>query len=192
MNITKTLPAIALSLLIAAPAAMATPGHGKAKGHHKKQAKSEYTRVDDREDRVNVDRMFTQLDRNRDGVISRSEFTQREYFDRVDLNRDGRVTRREAQQTFDNYRGMDRDRNGIITRSEWRGNATAFAQLDRNRDGVLSAADQYAQPAATTRLGRYDRNRDGRVTRSEWPSNDRSFRTRDRNRDGVLSGTELR
>lgn len=175
----KTLTTLILTLLVAAPAALA----------------------------LDVTSAFSQFDRNRDGRISRTEFPGDAYqFNLADRNRDGVITRTEAQRVASDpnlleseYRRLDTNRDGMISRSEWRGDLATFTRLDRNRDGVLSQADRSGYGSRTNanrglskRFQGMDRNGDGRITRGEWRGNDTSFRNHDRNRDGVLSGSELR
>lgn len=88
------------------------------------------------------------LDRNGDGMISRSEFPgDTASFNQLDRNRDGVLSQsdRNAYQAGQSnqmrHRGMDKNRDGVITRSEWRGNDNSFRQQDRNRDGVLSGSE---------------------------------------------------
>jgi len=66
---------------------------------------------------VQFNSMFTQFDRNGDGVISRAEFPGDDLqFAFADRNRNGMITRSEAKRIF----------------------SFAFKRLDRNGDGVLS------------------------------------------------------
>lgn len=155
------------------------------------------------------------LDRNGDGVISRSEWRgDARAFDRLDLDRDGVLTPRELRRGSDTsvdgaFERLDRDRNGIITRAEWPADRDAlFERLDRNRDGVLTRAEVQGvrdsrgrdndddwdrdDDERGMRFRGMDRNGDGRITRREWRGNDRSFDNHDRNRDGLLSGREVR
>lgn len=75
-----TIPAMAVALSLSAGTALAD--------HHKSGGK---------------DRMghyFTKMDSNKDGVITRAEFTAKsnKMFDKLDMNNDGKVTREEAKQ----------------------------------------------------------------------------------------------
>jgi Ca2+-binding EF-hand superfamily protein len=82
-----------------------------------------------------------QLDANRDGVLSRSEW-RGDYttFQRLDRNRDGVISDSDrGTVATTRFNGLDRNRDGVIARNEWRGNDISFRQQDRNRDGVLSA-----------------------------------------------------
>jgi hypothetical protein len=67
--------------------------------------------------------VFTQLDRNRDGVLSRFEVVG---------------SQDTAGDTWDQFANLDYDRNGTIERGEWHASLGRFNQRDLNRDGVLS------------------------------------------------------
>ena len=116
---------------------------------------------------------FKELDRNRDGFVSLTEWPlEPASFQVVDRNQDGRLSRSERQRD-----GFDR--------------------LDRNKDGDITLP-QYRQdtwsPHATVqdeiRFRNLDRDRDSRVNRTEWTGSAFTFNHLDRNRDGVLSPNE--
>jgi hypothetical protein len=67
--------------------------------------------------------VFTDLDRNRDGVLSRFEVVGG-----VDTPND----------TWDQFASLDYDRNGSLARDEWHWSAASFNRRDTNRDGMLS------------------------------------------------------
>jgi len=89
---------------------------------------------------------FRQLDDNGNGYISRDEWpNDRSEFDVLDRDRDGRLTSSEYsdnQVISDQFRRMDYDGDGVLSRREWNGTDRSFADSDRNRDGVVSR-DEY-------------------------------------------------
>lgn len=199
MKTTKVATAIALTLLLATPAALAKDQseHGKQKAKKVKK-----TRVVTGTQSAEVDRWFTQFDRNRDGLLTRSELPAgMGDLGRFDLNRDGAISRAEAQRGANDpnaiaqeLRQLDRNRDGVVSRSEWQGDSATFQRLDLNRDGVLSRLDMQNtnQQSRKMRFRGMDKNRDGVISRREWRGNDKSFRNHDKNRDGILSGNEVR
>ena len=66
---------------------------------------------------------FDWLDRNRDGVLSRTEMLS------------------EETGADDQFRSLDMNRDGSIAIDEWHWSRTSFNQLDRNRDGRLSRGE---------------------------------------------------
>lgn len=134
-------------LLSALPAFAINQGGNKARGNDR-------TRITDTRQHDDALQRWNQMDTNRDGVLSRSEWTwDATTFDRLDANGDRVLTQREARAGFEEWRedrdtrdsrqkmkhrGMDKNRDGVITRSEWRGNDNSFRKQDRNNDGVLS------------------------------------------------------
>jgi len=162
--------------------------------------------------RNDLEDRFAQMDRNRDGVISPSEWRESVPFRTVDRNGDGVVTLNEYlnapvvyEQTlggpYDNsyvmsqFRALDRNGNGYIERHEWPYDPAEFDRLDRNADGRLSV-DEYrgaqgANPTAEDEFRRLDRNGDGVISRREWNGTAQSFADYDRNGDGVISRDEF-
>ena len=94
------------------------------------------------------DNEFTNLDHNRDGVISSTEWHgDSEIFLRVDRNRDNVLTRVEYRggdmddDRDDRFRDLDVNNNGRVEHHEWHASHNAFVWLDRDNDGVLSRAE---------------------------------------------------
>jgi Ca2+-binding EF-hand superfamily protein len=144
---------------------------------------------------------FTQLDRNRDGVLSRYEWWgDRATFRRVDRDGDGNVTRAEylnAPVTYeaapertprsDRFVILDRNRSGYISRSEWPNERAHFDALDRDRDGRITEYEYMNTQALTERFRQMDRDGDGVVSRREWDGTAGTLAEVDQNRDGVVS-----
>jgi Ca2+-binding EF-hand superfamily protein len=146
-----------------------------------------------------TERGFTNLDRNRDGRIERSEwFYDREGFTRADRNRDGVLSRAEFlgsdvdSDREDRFDYLDVNNNGRIERSEWHGSRDTFEWLDRNNDGVLSRNEVVGEDFDQSDLfGALDTNNDGVITSDEWQWSRRSFAQQDQNGDGQLTRREL-
>gem|GEM_PF-3026522 len=100
------------------------------------------------------ERRFTELDRNRDGRVSRQEYlrffdavsgTRRQYFEyefrKYDRNRDGYLTREELTAPVrpeDEFRAMDADGDGRLSPKEFLFGGREFFRRDRNGDNFLS------------------------------------------------------
>jgi Ca2+-binding EF-hand superfamily protein len=147
-----------------------------------------------------TDRGFTNLDRNRDGEIERSEwFYDREGFIRADRNGDGALTRAEFlgvdvdADREDRFEYLDANNNGRIERSEWHASRDAFEWLDRNKDGVLSRTEVVGEDLGQSAdlFGSLDTNNDNVITPNEWQWSRRSFARQDQNGDGQLTRREL-
>jgi Ca2+-binding EF-hand superfamily protein len=143
---------------------------------------------------------FTNLDRNRDGRLTRAEWIyDLETFRRVDRNKDGIVARAEfLGGDFDDDRGdrfdfLDADGNNRVTRQEWHASQEAFTWLDANRDGVLSRLEVEGEGADQQGdvFARLDTNRNNRINPNEWQWSRASFDKLDVNRDGVLTRAEM-
>ena len=91
---------------------------------------------------------FEALDDNGNGRIDRVEWNgTRAVFTRLDVNRDGVLSRRELAANDvmpaagDEFDAFDVNNNGVLSRGEWRGNYGTFSSYDRNRDDVISRQD---------------------------------------------------
>jgi Ca2+-binding EF-hand superfamily protein len=147
-----------------------------------------------------TERGFTNLDRNRDGRIQRTEwFYDREGFIRADVDDDGVLTRAEFlgsdvdADREDRFEYLDANNNGRVERSEWHASRDAFEWLDRNDDGVLSRTEVVGDDAEqqSDLFGGLDSNNDDAITSDEWQWSRRSFAQQDQNGDGRLSRREL-
>jgi Ca2+-binding EF-hand superfamily protein len=144
---------------------------------------------------------FDDLDRNRDGRLTRAEWQgEQASFERVDRNGDNRVTRAEflRADTADDaasvsrFDELDANGNGRIERREWDGTREGFDWLDRNNDGSLSRAETVGNDvnAQATTFRSLDVDRSGAIEMDEWPGTRNTFAVRDRNGDWRLSEEE--
>jgi Ca2+-binding EF-hand superfamily protein len=168
------IPALFLSLALAAPVTMLEAASGRA-GIHDAQGKKDRNRNQNRDRNQNQDR---NEDRNED------------------RNDDRRCS--ESERLPMRFRGLDRNCDGVISRAEWRGSDVSFRQHDRNGDGMLSGSellgngdDRDDDRNGGGRFDRLDRNDDGRISLDEWPGRRAAFERLDRNDDGFLSRDEF-
>lgn len=100
--------------------------------------------------RPNTETRFSEMDQNRDGVITRAEWRgTAQAFDVNDWNNDGRLSgdevREGAQRQFDwteaQFRRFDRNRDNYLSGTEWRYEQDDLQQVDRNRDGRVSLSE---------------------------------------------------
>jgi Ca2+-binding EF-hand superfamily protein len=154
---------------------------------------------------------FAELDADRDGRISRSEYMRygRRLFARLDRNGDGVIelnevapaagkpaTKRAGRQPQPVPRpdlarppgrvASARPAPGVASRPD---PGSVFARLDLNRDGSISFAELVAARRAV--FERLDTNHDGSLSRAEFvvtgAARARRFAELDRNRDGRIS-----
>ena len=160
---------------------------------------------------------FAEMDRNRDGVISRQEWrgSQRS-FEVHDWNGDGRLAGDEVRQgaSWPNrnqgqgtqstafwdwseaqFRQLDRNGDNRISRIEWaRYDIEDFIRADQNGDNVLTMREFMLGDVDDDRGDRFaylDMNNNNRIDRTEWHGGEQAFRWLDRNADGQLSRAEV-
>ena len=145
-------------------------------------------------------RGFSALDHNRDNRVTRDEWHfDPETFRRTDRNRDGVLSRTEflGEDNQDDDRGdrfdyLDINNDQRISRAEWHGTTERFDALDDNRDGTLTRAEMRGTSEPPPDLfTSVDVNRDSRISRDEWHWSRGSFDNRDANRDGMLTREEF-
>ena len=104
---------------------------------------------------------FRAMDRDADGVITRSEWRgNADGFDRYDTNHDGVLSgseiwiggrrtdvpatssqsnaRQSQDQLLESFYRADRNNDGRLARDEWWSDSATFARVDRNRDNYIS------------------------------------------------------
>ena len=145
---------------------------------------------------------FLLLDTNRDGVLSRAEWTgQNVAFRRTDVNGDRVISRREyadrpaANMEDGEVRRPRPQRRRPLGRREWPASASVgFDIADRNDDGAVTFVE-YISPTrprdvAEEMFEAMDRNNDGVLTRAEWTGQNVAFHRADINGDRVVSRRE--
>jgi Ca2+-binding EF-hand superfamily protein len=119
---------------------------------------------------------FRRADHNNDGAISRAEFLSEDTLDDdraerfvdLDLDRDGRISRSEWHGTLQLFNAMDANHDGFVTRVEMIGTELPpelFSSLDVNRDGAIALNEWHWSRKA---FDRRDLNHDARITRDEF------------------------
>lgn len=141
---------------------------------------------------------FAQLDRNRDGVVARTEWRgTTDEFNRLDRDGNG-ISRHEFEHppvpgsAQSRFQALDSNNDGVLSRREWRDETVAFHRADRNADGLITSREYANLPAPTpeeVRFERADTDADGVLDRREWPGE--QFDRADRNKDGVVTLQEF-
>jgi Ca2+-binding EF-hand superfamily protein len=163
---------------------------------------------------------FEVMDRNRDGVIQREEWSgSARSFQVHDWNGDGRLAGNEVrigaqrnndQEVADHVPGraerylnwtaagftsLDHNRDTRITANEWHFDLESFRRADRNRDDVLTRPEFLGGDGEDDdredSFDDLDMNNNGLVERAEWHASGTMFSLLDRNKDGVLSRFEV-
>jgi len=97
---------------------------------------------------AHFDKALKRFDGDRDGRLSQQELSSKpKMFSKLDMNHDGFVTRDEFDgaarhdhrtRLTQALEAMDKNHDGQITRDEWAGSAEAFDRLDLNHNGVIT------------------------------------------------------
>src|SRR4030065_333056 len=135
------------------------------------------------------------MDRNKDGVSSRSEWTGTiEDFNRLDDDQNGILSLEEFHERAgsDRFRELDHNNDGVISRNEWHNTSRSFEGLDLNRDGKLNRDEFYNREQVRTAVFyELDVHNDGIISHREWRSDTETFNRLDTNRDNLLSENEF-
>lgn len=191
----RNLPFFLLALALSVPAVDTAAAAGAQEDQPRRSAQQDQTRQGQNNRENPYAARFQQLDQNKDGVVSRSEWPLAPAsFDVVDSDKDGRLTKSEllVPNVGPGYRLgpsiQELEAQRQIREREIR------AQQERARIGVIPRGDVLNRltPYEQSRLQRLDRNRDSRLSRHEWPGSRDVFNRLDRNRDGFVTLNEVR
>jgi Ca2+-binding EF-hand superfamily protein len=150
---------------------------------------------------------FKGMDRDGDGVITRSEWRGNlQSFRQHDRNNDGVLSGdevwvgdadAETQGLPAVFARADRNNDRLLSRDEWYGDLQTFERVDRNDDGRISLPEFLGDDVSGTSgvaqpFNELDRNRNGVITLNEWTASRAAFRELDADNDGVITRTEYR
>ena len=139
---------------------------------------------------------FKDMDRDNDGKVTRSEYL------RVMAGKDARTLKRKVSgedRKYPGFNDMDKDKDGALSSSEAKANpdiAKKFKEADKDNDGKLTRSEYLSvmarQDANTVRqkVAGKDRDNAGAGNTAKQKSNDPGFNKLDKDNDGSLSKTE--
>lgn len=176
-----------------------TEGRSVKREHFKKEAVKHTGRM-----------AWLRFDANKDGSISREEFTSgwMTLFQKVDSDGNGVITKEEAQKARNAFLGevqdkilehlkkLDANGDGKIVRDEFPGREEIFQRLDENHDGAITGEEFIAGmkkrqdnlPPVFSRMARLDTNKDGALSKEEFQTGINTlFERLDRNGDSILN-----
>lgn len=104
------------------------------------------------------DKVFTEMDTNKDGAVSKKEFEafHNKYFKELDANHDGKVTQEEMQAL---HSQMHPHGDMLIGKR--------FEAADTDHDGSLTREEAKDMPMLSKYFDEIDTNKDGKVTQDE-------------------------
>ena len=108
-------------------------------------------------------------------------------FQAMDRDRDGRISRAEWTGSDRSFEVQDWNGDGVLAGEEVRLGARRRDDRGDPRDAGTSTYDDWSEEAFRT----LDRNGDGRLTRVEWAVDQVAFRRADHNGDGIVTRREF-
>lgn len=140
-----------------------------------------------------VPESFEELDLNKDGIISKTEWRGNlDFFYRLDDNGDKVLTRVEfsdrEDERLDAFDKLDKNHDGVISRGEWKIDRTQFDRIDDNRDGSISRAEFFRKRESFQETFQtLDANQDGIISKLEWRGKMEEFKRIDADHNGVIT-----
>jgi Ca2+-binding EF-hand superfamily protein len=149
---------------------------------------------------------FRDLDRNKDGKITRDEFQgPEEFFNRLDANGDGALSEEEFQAARQRFQGqggprlgeslvtlLDANRDGKVSRDEFAKIVEVFTTLDRDADGSLTGDELARLPSAASAPASRGETPAARTDAGSSINVNALFERYDTNKDGKLSEEEMK
>ncbi len=123
-----------------------------------------------RDRKVDPDKLFDRLDKNKDGFIDKEEAPERlkEHFDKLDTNKDGKISREEFKQSMSllqQFRGGSGGKPRPGQGGAGKGEAL-FERLDKNKDGYLTKEE--LPEKLKEHFDKMDANKDGKISKEEF------------------------